>query len=123
MKNYFEFVKELSVKNNKTFKEQLLDPNTKKLWNEVKPKKVRVKKTVTKIQKTPGVKVDLSRATVIPSEVKQEPDRILDYYNQRWSNFVNSINIENFRDRYSLEKRPKELKPYNLNRINYLLNV
>jgi len=120
-KTYFEFVKELSLKNNKTFKEVLLDPNTKLMWNQVRPKKVRVKKTVTKLQKIPGVKVDLSRATIIPAEVNQEPDRMLDYYNQRWSNFINSINVENFRDIYTLEKRPKELKVYNLEPIKYLL--
>jgi hypothetical protein len=121
MKNYFEFVKELSLKNNKPFKEVLLDTNTKLMWNQVRPKKVRVKKTVTKLQKTPGVKIDLSRAQIVPAEIKQEPDRMLDYYNQRWSNFVNSINVENFRDIYTIDKRPKELKPYNLDSIRYLL--
>ena len=119
MKNYFEFVKELSLKNNKTFKEQLLDPNTKTLWKSVKPKKQRT--TKVKVQKTPGVKVDLSRATIIPAEVKQEPDRLLDYYNQRWSNFVNSINVENFRNIYTIDRRTKDLKPFNLESIKYLL--
>ncbi len=42
MKNYYQFVKELSLKNNKTFKEQLLDPTTKKLWKEIRPKKVKL---------------------------------------------------------------------------------
>ena len=125
--NYFEFVKELSLKNNKTFKEQLLDPETKKLWNQVRPVKVRKQRVkiiplqVSEAIKPDGVKVDLSRAKIIPSEVKQEPDRMLDYYNQRWSNFVNTINPENFRNVYTIDKRPKELKPYNLDSIRYLL--
>ena len=129
MKNYFEFVKELSLKNNKTFKEQLLDPNTKALWNGVKPKKVKIterssalsKGKVTKLQKTPGVKVDLSRATIIPAEVKTQPDTLLDYYNQRFLNFVNSINVENFRNIYAIDRRSKDLKPFNLEPIKYLL--
>lgn len=124
MKNYYQFVKELALKNNTDFRTQLLNPQTKKLWAEVRPKKVRTSKVVTeqKVKKTPGVKVDLSRATIVPAEAKQEPDRLLDYYNQRWSNFVNTIPVEMFRDRYTLEKRPKELKPYNLTSLNYLLN-
>ncbi len=130
--NYFEFVKELSLKNNKTFKEQLMNPETKKLWNQVRPVKTRVSRVKAKnianqqgiTQEAPGIKVDLSRAKIVPATVQQEPDRILDYYNQRWSNFVNTIDVNRFISLgiYTGEKRPKELKPYNLTPINYLLN-
>ena len=123
MKNYYQFVKELAIKNNVNFREQLLDPESKKLWNkaraEARPIKVR-KQRVKKLNIEP-VKLDLSRATLIPAEVKTQPDQLLDYYNQRWSNFVNSINPENYRNIYAIDRRSKDLKPYNLESIKYLL--
>ena len=76
---------------------------------------------IQNVQEAQGVKVDLSRAKIVPATVQQETDRMLDYYNQRWSNFVNTINPENYRNVYAIDKRPKELKPYNLDSIRYLL--
>jgi len=104
--NYYQFVKELALKSNRTFKEQLLNPESKIKWNSIKPKKVRVKKGVKK-----EVKIDISRAELIPSEIKPKEDTLLNYYNQRWLNFVNSLYIER-----------KDLNIYNLEPIKYLLN-
>ena len=104
--NYYQFVKELALKSNRSFKEQLLNPESKIKWNSIKPKKVRVKKGVKK-----EVKIDISRAELIPSEIKPKEDTLLNYYNQRWLNFVNSLYIER-----------KDLNIYNLEPIKYLLN-
>lgn len=121
MLNYFQFVKDLSLKNNVSFKAQLMNPESKKLYKLVKPKKVRVKKLVQKFQQEEpkGVKVDLARA-VVPVEAKPT-DEPLNFFNQRWLNFVNTIPYESYRDEYAIDKRPKDLKPYNLDKLRYLL--
>lgn len=131
MKSYFQFVSDIAKQRGISFKEAILDKNTKQEWNKLRPKKTKKSKVVTStvpilpqpelstsVQQQQRRGLDLSRAKDVPIITNYvQPDVLNDQFNQRFLQFVNNIPYQNFREIFDITKRQSTLSLYDMSKL------